>query len=89
MYPGLSLKKFEDFAMSMAKNVDSSDNRGFWTTLSDLIPDTFQKLLSELCRPLLKSGYELDPETVIISLHGMYVITEVLYCEFDTNHQGI
>ena len=88
VYPGLSLRKFENFAMGMAKYVDSSDNRGFWTTLSDLNSDTFQKLLSELCRPLLKSGHELDPESVIVSLHGIYVITEMLYREFATNHQG-
>ena len=63
--------------------------KGFWTILSELNSDTFQKLFSELCRPLLKSQQELNPESVITSLHGIYVILETLSSEFEVNRKGL
>ena len=89
VYPGLSLKKFENFATEMTNLVASeiTDTKGFWTILCEMNSDTFQKLFSELCRPLLKSQQELNPESVITSLHGIYVILETLSREFEVNRK--
>ena len=91
VYPGLSLKKFENFALEMTKRLQDTitDTKGFWTVLSEFNSDTFQKLFSELCRPLLKSQQELNPESVITSLHGIYVILETLSREFEVNRKGL
>jgi hypothetical protein len=89
VYPGLSLKKFENFAAEMTNRVKVTDTKGFWTILCELNSDTFQKLFSELCRPLLKSQQELNPESVITSLHGIYVILETLSREFEVNRKGL
>ena len=88
VYPSLTLKQFESFAEGMTQNVDVTNKKGFWTTLSDLNPDTFQKLFSELCRPILSSKEELNSEFVITSLHGIFVILEKLRLEFEVNHKG-
>ena len=88
VYPSLTLKQFESFAEGMTQNVDVTNKKGFWTTLSDLNPDTFQKLFSELCRPILNSKEELNSEFVITSLHGIFVILEKLRLEFEVNHKG-
>ena len=91
VYPGLSLKKFENFATEMTNLVASeiTDTKGFWTILCEMNSDTFQKLFSELCRPLLKSQQELNPESVMTSLHGIYVILETLSSEFEVNRKGL
>jgi hypothetical protein len=91
VYPGISLKKFENFATEMTNLVASeiTDTKGFWTILCEMNSDTFQKLFSELCRPLLKSQQELNPESVMTSLHGIYVILETLSREFEVNRKGL
>ena len=91
VYPGLSLKKFENFATEMTNLVASeiTDTKGFWTILCEMNSDTFQKLFSELCRPLLKSQQEFNPESVMTSLHGIYVILEKLSSEFEVNRKGL
>lgn len=88
VYPGLTLSKFQKFANEMHSHMEDSD-QGFWTTLSEMNPDTLQKLMSEVCRPLKSSSVLDQDEAVLSSLHGLFIVIEMIRNEFDRKPQGL
>ena len=87
VYPTLNYKRFGEFMKEMYKLVDENQSKCFWTTLSSLNPDTLQRLYSEVCRPLLRPKLEL--ESGMISLHGVFILLNMLIKELQENSRKL